>query len=75
MISTTKSVQGGWKPNMWNNYPQHMMGKVRQLPDVKWIVPPKPARPELSEKKKERDPFKQKLNAEDMDAYLQSHMD
>lgn len=60
---------------MWGNYPVHMMGKVRQLPDVKWMVPPKPARPELAERKKPRDPFKPKINGEDMDGDLQSHMD
>ena len=28
VISPVKSIQGGWKPNLFNNYPKHEISKV-----------------------------------------------
>jgi hypothetical protein len=58
VISVKKSVQGGWKPNMWGNYPQHKLGKVEQIPPIDWMIPPRERRPEVMEREKKRDPFK-----------------
>jgi hypothetical protein len=67
VITRTKSVQGGWKPNMWGSYPRHEMGKVSQMPKIDWIPEAKPRRPELAERTKKRDPFRSGLDAEYID--------
>lgn len=28
-----KSVQGGWKPNMWNLFPKHELEKIKIIPE------------------------------------------
>lgn len=32
VYGVVKSIQGGWKPNMWNNYPKHELEKVKFIP-------------------------------------------
>ena len=61
-------MQGGWKPNMWGSYPRHEMGKVDQMPKIDWVEELTPRRPELAERKKKKDPFHSRLDAEMIDA-------
>ena len=49
---------------MWGNYPQHELGKVEQLPQIDWLLEPKERRPELAERSKKKDLFKQKIDVE-----------
>ena len=49
-VSTTrKSIQGGWIGNMWENYPQHTMEILKEVPYE--IIDP-PTRHELPTKKR-----------------------
>lgn len=34
VISSNKSIQGGWKPNMWGNAQMFELEKLRELPDM-----------------------------------------
>jgi hypothetical protein len=67
VIRSTKSVQGGWKPNMWGSYPLHELGSVRQLPEIDWFNEPKPRRAELQDRKRKKDEFASRLDVEKMD--------
>lgn len=67
VISRTKSVQGGWKPNMWGVYPKHELGKVEQLPPVDWLGETRERRPEVDERTKKKDPFKVDFKVEESD--------
>jgi len=48
-MQETKSVQGLWKDNMWNQYPKHLMEARTELELTP--IDPKPMRP-LQHKKK-----------------------
>ena len=67
MIANVDSVQGGWKPNMWGNYPKHMLGKVNQYPAIEWLSTPSARRPELYDRTKKQDPFKSNVDVEELD--------
>jgi hypothetical protein len=59
---------------MWGVYPKHKMGKVDQLPPLDWMIPPREARPELSERVNKKDQFKVGFKADDIDTEDQRHM-
>ena len=59
---------------MWGNYPKHMMGKVVQYPQVDWLPEPEVRRPELSERKRKRDIFKNNIDVEELDLQNQKSL-
>mmetsp|Transcript_11328 Transcript_11328/g.12448 ORF Transcript_11328/g.12448 Transcript_11328/m.12448 type:complete len:169 (+) Transcript_11328:58-564(+) len=64
VVSNKASIQGKWKPNIWGQYPQFQVEKVRTLPRFEWpeeiTTPREPAKPRV--KKDEQNTVRRKYS-------------